>query len=62
MGRTLAKATFFDSHSADDETGINWAMDLSPLVQNKNLDITEYTLGYVDRLKVDIQLRLKTFQ
>ena len=62
MGRRLANATFFDSHSADDETGINWAMDLSPLVHDENLDIIEYTLGYVDRLKVDIQLRLKKFQ
>jgi len=62
MGRNLANATFFDSHSADDETGINWSMDLSPLVPNEYLDITEYTLGYVDRLKVDIQLRLKKFQ
>ncbi|MEP4076613.1 PIG-L deacetylase family protein [Haloferula sp.] len=61
MGRRLANATFFDSHAADSETGFTWAMDLSPLVHDENLDITDFTLGYVERLKLDIRNRIAKF-
>jgi LmbE family N-acetylglucosaminyl deacetylase len=59
MGRRLANATFFDAYASDQETHLQWAMDLSPLVQDPSLDIEAYTLGYVDRLKADISATLR---
>lgn len=62
MGRRLANATFFESHSADDEAGLTWAIDLSPLVEDDSLDIVDFTLGFLDRLKSDVAERLGRFQ
>jgi len=60
-GRRSANATFHTSHGTDRMTGITWAMDLSPLVMNPTLDVTTYTLGYVDRLRADIADRIARF-
>jgi len=59
MGRRLANATFFDAYSSDQETHLQWAMDLTPLVQDPSLDIETYTLGFVDRLKGDISAAIR---
>ncbi len=61
MGRRLANATFHDSHSADEETGITWAIDLSPVVLDNSVDIVEFTLGFIDRLRHDVASRLERF-
>ncbi|MDR0535053.1 MAG: PIG-L family deacetylase [Puniceicoccales bacterium] len=58
IGRRMANATFFDSHSSDKATHLQWAMDLTPLVQDETLDVTEYTLDFVQRLAGDIKARL----
>ena len=59
MGRRLSNATFFDAYTSDTETHLQWAMDLTPLVQDASLDIETYTLGFVDRLKADISATLR---
>lgn len=59
MGRRLANATFFDAYASDQETHLQWAMDLTPLVQDPSLDIEAYTLGFVDRLKGDISAAIR---
>ncbi len=59
MGRRLANATFFDAYASDTETHLQWAMDLTPLVQDPSLDIEAYTLGFVDRLKGDISAAIR---
>lgn len=61
LGRRLAHATFDTPHAVDRMAGITWAMDLTPLVADVALDVTRYTLGYVDRLRSDIATRLKKF-
>ena len=60
-GRRVAHATYHTSHATDQFNGITWAMDLTPLVENPALSLTEYTLGYVERLKQDIAARLAKF-
>ena len=62
MGRRLANATFFDSHSADDESGLTWAIDLTPLVHDETTDIVDFTLGFLDRLKEDVADRIARFR
>ncbi len=62
QGRRLAHATFHTSHATDRLAGITWAMDLTPLVKDPALDVADYTLAYVDRLRSDIAARLARFR
>ena len=57
-GRRLANATYLASHGTDEESALSLAMDLTPLVEDLNLPVAAYVLGYVDRLRADIQKRL----
>ncbi|MBS0662382.1 MAG: PIG-L family deacetylase [Verrucomicrobia bacterium] len=57
-GRRLAHATYHASHATDAHQGITWAMDLTPLVQDPSLSIRDFTRGFVDRLRDDIDARL----
>ena len=59
IGRRTANATFSQAHATDQETAMQWAMDLTPLVQDDSLDPLAYTLGFIDRLKADVTARLR---
>ncbi len=58
-GRRLANATFSQSHSCDEYEGLNYAMDLTPLIYDNTLDITEYVTGYIMRFECDVRNILK---
>jgi LmbE family N-acetylglucosaminyl deacetylase len=58
-GRRLAHATYFASHGTDQESAINFAMDLTPLVEDPSLSISDYALGAIDRFRADVEKRLK---
>ncbi|SKB07094.1 GlcNAc-PI de-N-acetylase [Prosthecobacter debontii] len=60
-GLRHANATYFDSHTTDNTSLLTFAMDLTPLVENDQLDVQEYTLGYVRRLEADVAQRMKKF-
>ena len=59
LGRRLANATFHDAHTSDQASSLQWALDLTPLITDPSLDVIEYTVGFVDRLKQDISNRLR---
>ena len=59
LGRRTANATFSNAHSSDQESAMQWAMDLTPLVHDDNLDPVAYTVGFIDRLKADVTSRLR---
>ncbi|MDB6169654.1 MAG: LmbE family protein [Verrucomicrobia bacterium] len=59
LGRRAANATFHTSHATDQFTSIAWAMDLTPLVIDEKLDVQEFALGAIDRLRADVAARLK---
>ncbi|NBV48373.1 MAG: PIG-L family deacetylase [Verrucomicrobia bacterium] len=59
LGRRTANATFGQAHSADRETAMQWAMDLTPLVQDDTLDPLAYAVGFIDRLKADVTERIR---
>jgi hypothetical protein len=61
VGRRKAHATFSASHANDKLKGITWAMDLTPLMHDSELDVAEYTLGYVDRLRDEIATRIRRY-
>jgi LmbE family N-acetylglucosaminyl deacetylase len=58
LGRRTANATFSNAHSTDQESAMQWAMDLTPLAQDDSLDPIAYTVGFIDRLKADVTSRL----
>jgi hypothetical protein len=59
LGRRTANATFSDAHSTDQESAMQWAMDLTPLIHDDSLDPVDYTIGFIDRLKSDVSARLR---
>lgn len=59
LGRRTANATFSNAHATDQESAMQWAMDLTPLVEDDSLDPVAYTVGFVDRLKADVTARLR---
>lgn len=59
LGRQLANATFFESHAADDMDHAWYAMDLTPLIENPELDIAEYTTAFIAKFMDDVRRKLK---
>ena len=58
LGRRRANATFFESHGIDQSDAISFAMDLTPLVRDDNLDVAAYVTGFIDRFRADTVERL----
>jgi LmbE family N-acetylglucosaminyl deacetylase len=58
LGRRAANATFFDAHMTDAATQLIFGMDLTPLVQNEKLDITDFTCGFIERFQDDVKNKL----
>jgi LmbE family N-acetylglucosaminyl deacetylase len=61
-GRRLAHATYYASHSTDEETALSFAMDLTPLVDDPGLAVTDYVLGFIDRFRADVARRIGVAQ
>ncbi len=57
-GRRTQNATYFASHGTDGADALSYAMDLTPLILDKDLDIETYVTGYIDRFKADVRDRL----
>lgn len=60
-GRRLANATFSASHACDTYSALNYAMDLTPLMLDKDLDIGEYVSGFIRRFEEEVRARIKQF-
>jgi LmbE family N-acetylglucosaminyl deacetylase len=61
LGRRLANATFHTAHATDQSTALTWAIDLTPLLTEPNLSLEAYTLAAIDRLRSDVQGRLRRY-
>lgn len=57
-GRRMAHATFFESHAIDAADALNFAMDLTPLVEDDALDVFEYTRGLIRSFEDEVRDRL----
>jgi LmbE family N-acetylglucosaminyl deacetylase len=55
MGRRRANATYFASHNVDISTGMAFAMDLTPLVFDKDMDVIQYIQSFIDRFTGDVR-------
>lgn len=59
QGRRRAHATFFASHGVDETTGLTFAMDLTPLVKDADLEMDEYITDYILRFSDDVTSRIE---
>ena len=57
-GRRLAHATYHASHATDEEAALTYAMDCTPLIKDPSLSIAGYVLGFLNRLRTDVEQRL----
>jgi LmbE family N-acetylglucosaminyl deacetylase len=62
MGRRRANATYFASHATDTTTGTNFAMDLTPLVKDTNLDVSSFVQEYIKHFAHDVAERVGKFK
>ncbi len=58
MGRRRANATYHASHATDVATGLNFAMDLTPLIEDDKLDIATFVLEHITRFTEDVSDRI----
>ncbi len=60
-GRRLSNATFSESHACDAYTGLNYAMDLTPLIKDKSLDIADFVAEHIERFEANVRNTIKSF-
>lgn len=58
MGRRKAHATYHASHGVDATTGLNFGMDLTPLITDISKDIAGHLQEHIDRFAREVQNRL----
>lgn len=61
IGRRRANATYFESHSTDITTAMIFAMELTPLIKNPQLDMVEYVTDYINKFTQEVSTRLRKF-
>ena len=61
LGRRAAHATFHTSHATDRMTGITWAMDLTPVMNDEALSIEAFVTAHIERLLADVRQRVRAF-
>ncbi|MCE5313830.1 MAG: PIG-L family deacetylase [Armatimonadota bacterium] len=61
QGRRRAHATYFASHGTDDAALLNFAMDLTPLIEDDSLDPAEFLKGFISRFESEVVARVGKF-
>ncbi|HHJ06453.1 MAG TPA: PIG-L family deacetylase [Anaerolineae bacterium] len=62
MGRRRAHATYHASHATDITTGLVFAMDLTPLIENPEMNIPAYAQSFIESFAQDVQKRITRLQ
>jgi LmbE family N-acetylglucosaminyl deacetylase len=58
MGRRRANATYFESHGVDNTTGLSYGMDMTPLIQDPTLAVTDFVQAFINGFAQDVAARL----
>ncbi len=58
MGRRRANATYFESHGVDVVTGLSYALDLTPLMNEPELDPSAFINDFIHRFAMDVAGRI----
>jgi LmbE family N-acetylglucosaminyl deacetylase len=61
VARRRANATYLASHNVDTASEIAFAMDLTPTIQNPEIDLAEYAVSYINKFAMDVTDRIKKF-
>jgi LmbE family N-acetylglucosaminyl deacetylase len=62
QGRRRAHATYHASHGTDEATSLSYAMDLTPLVTDPELDPWRHVSEFFDRFGAEVEGRLTALQ
>jgi LmbE family N-acetylglucosaminyl deacetylase len=57
IGRRQANATFYQSHAVDKATRMVYAMDLTPLIWNREINISDFIAEMIQGLAQDVKNR-----
>lgn len=58
LGRRKANATYHAAHKVDLASSMIYAMDLTPLIKDPQLDITTYVKGHIERFTQEVTERI----
>lgn len=61
LGRRRANATYFASHGVDASQGLNFGLDLTPLIKDDSINPLQYLNGYIDRFAAEVRDRVSKF-
>jgi LmbE family N-acetylglucosaminyl deacetylase len=59
LGRRAANATFFESHAVDQAAGLSFGMDLTPLITDPSLRVTELVERTIEHFGQDVLSRIE---
>lgn len=59
MGRRRANATYFESHGVDVSAGLSYAMDMTPLIADDDLDPMIFVNELIQNFAQDVRERLR---
>jgi len=62
LGRRRAHATYHQSHGTDAATGMTYAMDLTPLMEETSKDVPAFVEEAVERFARDVSERIRRLQ
>jgi len=58
LGRRRANATYFESHGVDVVTAMSYALDMTPLMNDLNLDPSAFIQDFIHRFELDVARRI----
>lgn len=58
MGRRRANATYFESHGVDATSGLSYAMDMTPLMNDAGKNPAQFTQEFIQRFAQDVNERI----
>lgn len=58
VGRRRANATYWESHGVDVADYLDFAMDLTPLIEDTSIDINDFLQERIDRFAADVAAKL----
>lgn len=61
VGRRYANATFFHAGGQDRIEQLTFAMDLTPLVEDSEMDVKGYVLSYIEKFRYEVESNLDRF-
>ena len=61
VGRRYANATFFQAGGQDRSEQLNFAMDLTPLIDDPTIEVKGYVMEYIDKFKNEVAINIERF-